>query len=108
MAKGHKINKTIQSINQKIKDGKVVVATAEEIIDIVKDKGAVKAAEQADDLVTVMPLMRFRVLSRDNFRCVACGRGAKDGVILHVDHNRNRGQSMTIGTFNRDYSEWAV
>jgi L-aspartate semialdehyde sulfurtransferase len=52
MAKGHKINKTIQSINQKIKDGKVVVATAEEIIDIVKDKGAVKAAEQVDIVTT--------------------------------------------------------
>jgi len=50
--KGYKINKTIQSINEKIKDGKAVVVTAEEIIDIVKEKGAVKAAEQVDIVTT--------------------------------------------------------
>lgn len=30
--------------------------------------------------------LRFRILHRDNFKCVYCGRAAKDGVILHVDH----------------------
>ena len=30
--------------------------------------------------------MRYDVLRRDNMRCVICGRGAKDGVKLHVDH----------------------
>lgn len=31
--------------------------------------------------------LRFRVLARDRFRCVYCGRSAKeDGVILEVDH----------------------
>lgn len=32
--------------------------------------------------------MRYQVLSRDNFRCRACGRGATDGVKLTVDHAR--------------------
>ncbi|MDD3738985.1 MAG: HNH endonuclease [Lentimicrobiaceae bacterium] len=26
------------------------------------------------------------ILKRDNYRCVMCGRGIKDGVELHVDH----------------------
>jgi 5-methylcytosine-specific restriction endonuclease McrA len=31
--------------------------------------------------------MRWRVLSRDGFRCRACGRSPdSDGVALHVDH----------------------
>ena len=30
--------------------------------------------------------LRYRVLKRDHYRCVICGRGAKDGVKLHVDH----------------------
>jgi 5-methylcytosine-specific restriction endonuclease McrA len=30
--------------------------------------------------------LRFRVLSRDNFRCRICGHTQKDGVRLHVDH----------------------
>lgn len=30
--------------------------------------------------------MRYDVLKRDDFRCVLCGRRAKDGVELQVDH----------------------
>lgn len=30
--------------------------------------------------------LRFRILVRDRFRCVYCGRGAADGVNLAVDH----------------------
>ena len=26
------------------------------------------------------------ILKRDNYRCVICGRGQKDGVELHIDH----------------------
>ena len=48
----HKVNKTIQEINQKIKSGDVVVVTAEEIIDIVKNDGPVEAARQVDVVTT--------------------------------------------------------
>ncbi len=44
--------KTIAEINQRIKDGKAVVATAEEIIGIVDDKGYEKAAELVDVVTT--------------------------------------------------------
>jgi len=44
--------KTIREINEKIKKGKVVVATAEEIIEIVDKKGVKKAAEEVDVVTT--------------------------------------------------------
>ncbi len=44
--------KTIQEINAKIKSGKVVVVTAEEMTDIVKRKGAKAAAAQVDVVTT--------------------------------------------------------
>ena len=44
--------KTIAEINQKIREGKAVVVTAEEIIDIVKQKGAKRAAQEVDVVTT--------------------------------------------------------
>jgi uncharacterized protein (DUF39 family) len=44
--------KTIAEINEKIKKGQAVVATAEEIIDIAKKKGINKAAEEVDVVTT--------------------------------------------------------
>ncbi len=48
----HKVNKTIAEINEKIRKGKAVVVTAEEIIDIVEEKGAAKAAQEVDVVTT--------------------------------------------------------
>ena len=50
--KKYKVNKSIQEINEKIKSGDVVVVTAEEIIDIVKNQGPVEAARQVDVVTT--------------------------------------------------------
>ncbi len=44
--------KTIAEINEKIQEGKAVVVTAEEIIDIVKQKGVKKAAQEVDVITT--------------------------------------------------------
>ncbi|NVM25062.1 MAG: homocysteine biosynthesis protein [Desulfobacterales bacterium] len=44
--------KTIEEINEKIRQGKVVVVTAEEIIDVVKEKGVKKAAMDVDVVTT--------------------------------------------------------
>ncbi len=44
--------KTYEEINEKIKSKKVVVVTAEEMIDIVKTKGTKKAAEEVDVVTT--------------------------------------------------------
>jgi uncharacterized protein (DUF39 family) len=48
----HQVNKSIHDINEKIKRGDVVVVTAEEIIDIVKEKGPVEAARKVDVVTT--------------------------------------------------------
>jgi len=44
--------KTYKEINEKIKNGSAVVVTAEEIIEIVKEEGAKKAAEKVDVVTT--------------------------------------------------------
>ena len=44
--------KTYEEINEKIRKGKAVVYTAEEVIDLVKKKGAEKAAEEVDVVTT--------------------------------------------------------
>ena len=44
--------KTIEEINERIQQGKAVVVTAEEIIDLVKQKGVKKAAQEVDVVTT--------------------------------------------------------
>jgi L-aspartate semialdehyde sulfurtransferase len=51
MAK-NKVKKTYKEINDKIKSGDVVVVTAEEMIDIVRDAGPEEAARQVDVVTT--------------------------------------------------------
>jgi L-aspartate semialdehyde sulfurtransferase len=46
------MSKTYEEINEKISAGKAVVVTAEEIIDIVKDKGTSQAAKDVDVVTT--------------------------------------------------------
>ena len=36
--------------------------------------------------VAINQKQRYRILKRNGYRCRACGRGAKDGVKLEVDH----------------------
>ena len=48
----HKVSKTYAEINQKIKAGDVVVVTAEEMIDIVRDEGPEEAARHVDVVTT--------------------------------------------------------
>jgi L-aspartate semialdehyde sulfurtransferase len=48
----HEIQKTYQEINAKIQSGEVVVVTAEEMIDIVRQNGVLEAARQVDVVTT--------------------------------------------------------
>ena len=50
--KKNKVQKTIKEINEKIKQGKAVVVTAEEMIDIVERNGDVEAAKRVDVVTT--------------------------------------------------------
>ncbi len=47
-----KVNKTIDQINEKIKNGEAVVVNAEEMIDIVEKNGIVEAARKVDVVTT--------------------------------------------------------
>jgi len=46
------MSKTIEEINEKIREGKAVVVTAKEIIGIAREKGAEKAAQEVDVVTT--------------------------------------------------------
>jgi uncharacterized protein (DUF39 family) len=50
--KKHRVTKTIADINARIRTGDVVVVTAEEMIDIVKQEGPAEAAQQIDVVTT--------------------------------------------------------
>ena len=39
--------------------------------------------------------IRWQVMERDDFKCVACGLSAKNGAILHVDHVKPRSKGGT-------------
>ena len=47
-----KVNKTFEEINEKISTGKVVVVTAEEMIGITREHGAIEAARKVDVVTT--------------------------------------------------------
>jgi uncharacterized protein (DUF39 family) len=65
--------KTIAEINEKIKKGQAVVVTAEEIIDVVKEKGVSRAAREVD------------VVTTGTF-----GPMCSSGAYLNVGHTRPR------------------
>ena len=46
------MKRSVEEINQKIKTGKVVVATAEEVVGLVKEKGLTQAAAEVDVVTT--------------------------------------------------------
>ncbi len=50
--KKYRVSKSIEEINRKIREGKAVVLTAEEIISVVKSEGPVEAARQVDVVTT--------------------------------------------------------
>jgi uncharacterized protein (DUF39 family) len=66
--------KTIAEINEKIRKGKAVVVTAEEVIDIAKEKGVGRAAEEIDVVTTgtfspmcgVWCLFQYRTLQAED------------------------------------------
>lgn len=39
-----------------------------------------------DDLEDFSPALKKQILERDNYKCVICGNGVKEGIELHIDH----------------------
>lgn len=50
------------------------------------DPNAVVEKELAD----FTPAQKEEILKKDGYRCVICGRGARDGIELHVDHIKSK------------------
>lgn len=50
---------------------------------------------ESEERVMVTGTQRFRVLNRDDFRCLACGRTGADGAVLHLDHILPRSKGGT-------------
>ena len=50
--KKFKVKKTFKEINEKIKEGRAVVVTAEEMIDVVERHGELEAARKIDVVTT--------------------------------------------------------
>lgn len=50
------------------------------------------------ELEDFTPAQREEIFKRDNYRCVVCGRGLKDGVEIHADHikPKDRGGKATL------------
>jgi uncharacterized protein (DUF39 family) len=67
------MTKTIAEINQKIKEGRAVVVTAEEMIDIVRQRGKARAAQEVD------------VVTTGTF-----GPMCSSGAYLNIGHSRPR------------------
>ena len=60
--------------------------------------GALKSIESNEyQRMLVTPSIRYQVMKQDNFRCQICGRTAKDGVKLHVDHIRPVSKGGSLG-----------
>ena len=51
-----------------------------------QNEAASRKEFSAEQRRLMTPSLRYKVLQRDNFRCVLCGASASDGVVLHVDH----------------------
>jgi hypothetical protein len=47
------------------------------------------------ELEDFTPAQKEAIMKRDNYRCVICGRGIKDGVELQVDHIKPKAQGGT-------------
>ena len=54
----------------------------------------VKSKKQED----FTAVQKKKILEKDNYKCVVCGKGKKDGVELHIDHiiPKDRGGKATI------------
>jgi hypothetical protein len=53
---------------------------------ITQEEENIILSKNIDDKNIVKAGIRWQVFERDNFKCVACGKSAIDGAILHVDH----------------------
>ena len=63
------------------------IAELEEAIQVIKTRNSFQESKKHERF-KMSDSLRYDVMKRDGFKCRICGRGADDGVKLHVDHIR--------------------
>ena len=53
---------------------------------LMKKKKSSEENRRKEERNKMTPGLRYKIMKRDGFRCVLCGRSANDGIKLHVDH----------------------
>jgi 5-methylcytosine-specific restriction endonuclease McrA len=54
--------------------------------DLYSDSLRTRATKNDEERAKLTPQLRWKVLKRDGYRCRACGAGAENGAVLHIDH----------------------
>ncbi len=90
MDQSHRFEELIAALNQWFL--RLDQATTEQGPGQLDEQQITRARQAAAARTEVMPSVRWQVFQRDGFRCHRCGRGAADGVILHLDHRTPRAQ----------------
>ena len=57
-----------------------------EALDEIRKQQEIRRIKSTEQGRTFERRLRYLIMQRDNFKCVYCGRSAKEGVILEVDH----------------------
>lgn len=93
-----KLNQRLKALDE-VDDGEI--ENTEESASNLSEDDISKARLAAEQKVKVMPAIRWQVFQRDNWKCVSCGRGAHDDVILHIDHiiPRSKGGRDTMENY---------
>ncbi len=67
----------------------------------ITNEQSIKLKKFAEKKIKIMPSIRWQVFQRDGWKCVACGRNSKKGIILQVDHiiPRSKGGKNTLNNY---------
>lgn len=94
-----RLNQWLKETDRYIEDEQI--KCSEESERNVSEADITQAKVAAEQKIKTMPSIRWQVFQRDNWKCVACGRGSHDDIILHIDHitPRSKGGKDTLENY---------
>ncbi|MCL1972685.1 MAG: HNH endonuclease [Endomicrobia bacterium] len=82
--KKERFDELVSLLNSNLKD---LPRVDNEIKDkLTEEENSELLSKKVDKVKIVRAGIRWQTFERDDFKCVACGKSADDGAILHVDH----------------------